>query len=425
MLAYFFPTWLATKFEFEFYNQAGSKDTEEFEQKCLDKVKPSRGDMGNPLRNLGHMLLGYWDDDRAQRFDIQNMVLKCWKGINEDERHQQVKHGPFGSLQLHADHSELKVQKENRDTLVHQPSRPMPIYDFHLAGDGRHDAVFAVETKARDEKGFAAKAKLLPKEREEKRGQNAGANAGRLGFGALLFVCGKQTNIDEQERKQEEEKRNEDEDEKYFRDIPGTAKEKENREEHLEFLKREENKHKFNVLAQQIGVGKFNLNILDEADNTVMPISTEDVQFVGADVVSDAQMNFIVRLERSCSRRMDSVVLEKVSKNAALIFAAIPGIGELLAETIVGFNLMSAVFYWRDQQDLNIKLLDPASKVMLNFAYLLHLAKIILYFVIFFGQDGCMLGSWLSLACILLQSAAALLVTAKSFFENFRLSYEW
>ena len=67
----------------------------------------------------------------------------------------------------------------------------------------------------------------------------------------------------------------------------------------------------------------------------------------------------------------------------------------------------------------------PASKVMLNFAYLLHLAKIILYFVIFFGQDGCMLGSWLSLACILLQSAAALLVTAKSFFENFRLSYEW
>jgi hypothetical protein len=86
---------------------------------------------------------------------------------------------------------------------------------------------------------------------------------------------------------------------------------------------------------------------------------------------------------------------------------------------------MSAVFYWRDQQDLNIKLLDPASKLMINFAYLLHLAKIILYFVIFFGEDDCILGSRLSIVCILLKSAVVLLQTAKSFFENFRLSYEW
>jgi hypothetical protein len=369
--------------------------------------------MGNPLRNLGHMLLGYWDDDRTQRFDIQNMVLKCWKGINEGECHQQVEHGPFGSLQL---------QKKTAIPL----STPRPIYDFHLAGDGRHDAVFAAATKAREPKGFATKAKELDK----KRGQNVGGNAGRLGFGALLFVCGKQMNIDEQERTEEEEKRNKDE--VHFRDSAGTDKEKKKREEHLVFLKREENKHKFNLLAQQIGVKNLHLNILDEANHTVMPISTEDMQFdasalntVGVGVPSDAQINFIVRLDRSCSRRMDSVVLEKVSKNAALIFASIPGIGELLAETIVGFNSMYAVFYWRDQQDLNIKLLDPASKLMINFAYLLHLAKIILYFVIFFGEDDCMMGSRLSIVCILLKSAVVLLQTAKSFFENFRLSYEW
>jgi hypothetical protein len=301
------------------------------------------------------LISGYWNDDRARKFQVAERAEQLWGQFSDSENDaDKHRHGVRWQPSMGGFQIVQGAESESEDFTFTTKC---------TESNSNLGAMYDGKTDWTIDKSFETSTILITEN-----------------IPVALFMCCTSKALESKFK---------------FLELEAEAEQKSDekaRAKHLEFLKllgdmKEKNDHIYiaaHVDSHTHGGGGA---LAEERGRrtVIVEIQRETVAEMHAECTCENAFpfcyTFILRLEETCSRVMDISVLNSASRNLGLLFEVLPGGGAFIYKTIKDLSSTPHVFYNMSEIDdkhelLDIRLAGPGAKGLLVLAYMLSVVKL-------------------------------------------------